>query len=313
MTGLVLGTMTFGDTVDLERARTMVDVALGNGITAIDTANGYAGGRSEEMLGEILRGRRHQVTIATKAGIYPGDAGGEPLLSRKGIRTSLEASLRRLGTDRVDLFYLHQPDRSVPLEETASGLAALVNDGLIGAIGVSNYAAWQISDVSTACLAAGAPQPVVAQQLYNLVARRIEAEYVEYAATHGLDTIVYNPLGGGLLTGRHSFDDSPGEGRFGSSAVSQMYRDRYWSRPLFDAVTSLSTVAADARLTLPELSLRWLLSRDVVTAVLLGGSKPEQLLSNITAAQQGPLPSDVLDACDEVGRALSGPMPAYNR
>jgi aryl-alcohol dehydrogenase-like predicted oxidoreductase len=313
MTGLVLGTMTFGDTVDLDRARTMVDVALGNGITAIDTANGYVGGRSEEMLGEILRGRWDAVTVATKAGIYPGDAGGEPLLSAKGIRSSLEASLRRLGADRVDQFYLHQPDRSVPVEETAGALAALVNDGLIGAIGVSNYAAWQITDVSAACVAAGAPRPVVAQQLYNLVARRIEAEYVEYAATHGLDTIVYNPLGGGLLTGRHSFDDSPGEGRFGSSALSQMYRDRYWSRPLFDAVSSLSTIAADAGLTLPELSLRWLQSRDVVTAVLLGGSKPEQLLSNITAARQGRLPQDVLDACDEVGRVLSGPMPAYNR
>lgn len=313
MTRLVLGTMTFGDTVDLDRARTMVDVALGNGITAIDTANGYAGGRSEEMLGEVLRGRWDEVTVATKAGIYPGDAGGEPLLSAKGIRSSVEASLRRLGTDRVDLFYLHQPDRSVPVEETAGALAALVNDGLIGAIGVSNYAAWQITDVATACVAAGAPRPVVAQQLYNLVARRIETEYVEYAATHRLDTVVYNPLGGGLLTGRHSFDDSPGEGRFGSSALSQLYRDRYWSRPLFDAVSSLSTIAADAGLTLPELSLRWLLSRDVVTAVLLGGSKPEQLLSNITAAQQGRLPQDVLDACDEVGRVLSGPMPAYNR
>ncbi|TCO40477.1 aryl-alcohol dehydrogenase-like predicted oxidoreductase [Kribbella antiqua] len=313
MTDLVLGTMTFGDTVDLDRARTMVDVALGNGITAIDTANGYAGGRSEEMLGEILRGRWEEVTIATKAGVYPGDAGGRPLLSGKGIRSSLEASLRRLGTDRVDLFYLHQPDRSVPLEETAGALADAVRDGLIGAIGVSNYAAWQITDVSTACVAAGAPRPVVAQQLYNLVARRIEAEYVEYAATHRLDTIVYNPLGGGLLTGRHSFDDSPDEGRFGSSALSQMYRDRYWSRPLFEAVSSLSTIAADAGLTLPELSLRWLLSRDVVTAVLLGGSKPEQLLSNIAATQQGPLPQDVLDACDEVGRVLSGPMPAYNR
>jgi aryl-alcohol dehydrogenase-like predicted oxidoreductase len=291
----------------------MVDVALGNGITTIDTANSYVGGRSEEMLGEILRGRWDEVTVATKAGIYPDDAGGEPLLSAKGIRSSLEASLRRLGTDRVDQFYLHQPDRSVPVEETAGALAALVNDGLIGAIGVSNYAAWQITDVSAACVAAGAPRPVVAQQLYNLVARRIEAEYVEYAATHGLDTIVYNPLGGGLLTGRHSFDDGPGEGRFGSSALSQMYRDRYWSRPLFDAVSSLSTIAADAGLTLPELSLRWLLSRDVVTAVLLGGSKPEQLLSNITAARQGRLPQDVLDACDEVGRVLSGPMPAYNR
>ncbi len=313
MTRLVLGTMTFGDTVDLDRARTMVDVALGNGITSIDTANGYAGGRSEEMLGEILRGRSDDVTIATKAGIYLDDAGGQPLLSGKGLRWSLEASLRRLGTDHVDLFYLHQPDRSVPLEETAGALADAVRGGLIGAIGVSNYAAWQITDVSTACVAAGAPRPVVAQQLYNLVARRIETEYVEYAATHGLDTIVYNPLGGGLLTGRHSFDDNPGEGRFGSSALSQMYRERYWSRPLFDAVSTLSTIAADAGLTLPELSLRWLLSRDVVTAVLLGGSKPEQLLSNITAAQQGRLPQDVLDACDEVGRVLSGPMPAYNR
>ncbi|TDO46787.1 aryl-alcohol dehydrogenase-like predicted oxidoreductase [Kribbella sp. VKM Ac-2527] len=313
MTRLVLGTMTFGDTVDLDCARSMVDLAVANGVTSIDTANGYAGGRSEEMLGEILRGRSDDVTIATKAGIYPGDAGGRPLLSGQGIRSSLEASLRRLGTDRVDLFYLHQPDRSVPLEETAGALADAVRDGLIGAIGVSNYAAWQITDVSTACVAAGAPRPVVAQQLYNLVARRIETEYVEYATTHSLDTIVYNPLGGGLLTGRHSFDDTPGEGRFGSSALSQMYRDRYWSRPLFDAVSSLSTIAADAGLTLPELSLRWLLSRDVVTAVLLGGSKPEQLLSNIAAAQQGRLPEDVLDACDEVGRVLSGPMPAYNR
>lgn len=313
MNQLVLGTMTFGDTVDLDRARSMVDVALGNGVTSIDTANGYAGGRSEEMLGEILRGRWDDVTVATKAGIYPGDAGGHPLLSRKGIRASLEASLRRLGTDRVDLFYLHQPDRSVPHAETAEALADVVRDGLVGAIGVSNYAAWQITDVADACAAAGAPRPVVAQQLYNLVARRIESEYVEYAAAHELATVVYNPLGGGLLTGRHSFDADPGEGRFGSSALSQMYRDRYWSRPLFEAVEALSGIASEAALSLPELSLRWLLSREVVTAVLLGGSKPEQLLSNINAARQGPLPQDVLDACDEVGQVLSGPMPPYNR
>ncbi|WP_427892382.1 aldo/keto reductase [Kribbella sp. GL6] len=310
---LVLGTMTFGDTVELDRAREILDVALGNGVTAIDTANGYAGGRSEEMLGELLRGRRDEVTIATKAGIYPGDANGEPLLSAKALRSSVEASLRRLGTDRVDLFYLHQPDRSVPIEETAGALAALVQDGLIGEIGVSNYAAWQITDVADACAAAGAPRPVVAQQLYNLVARRIEAEYVEYAATHDVRTIVYNPLGGGLLTGRHSFGDSPGEGRFGSSALSQMYRERYWNQALFEAVSSLATIASDAGLTLPELSLRWLLSREVVDGVLLGGSKPEQLLSNIASARRGPLPADVLEACAEVGRVLSGPMPAYNR
>lgn len=310
---LVLGTMTFGDTADLDTAREMVDLAIESGVTSVDTANGYAGGRSEEMLGELLRGRWGEVTVATKAGIYAGDAGGAPLLSRKGIRTSLEASLRRLQTDRVDLFYLHQPDRSVPVEETAEALAELVRDGLVGALGVSNYAAWQIGDLSAACAAVGAPAPVVAQQLYNLVARRIEAEYAEYATTHHLATVVYNPLGGGLLTGRHTFDEAPGEGRFGSSALSKMYRDRYWNRPMFEAVEALSSIAADAGLPLAELALRWLLSRELVSAVLLGGSKPEQLRSNLAAAAKGALPQDVMDACDEVGRVLNGPMPAYNR
>lgn len=201
----------------------------------------------------------------------------------------------------------------MPLAETAAALADLVSDGLVGAVGVSNYAAWQISDVRAACAAAGAPPPVVAQQLYNLVARRIEDEYSEYASTHELATVVYNPLGGGLLTGRHTLEDPPGEGRFGSSALSRMYRERYWNRPVFDAVAALSRIAGEAGVSLPELSLRWLLSRDVVSAVLLGGSKPEQLRENIRAAAGGALPPDVLDACDEVGRVLAGPMPAYNR
>ena len=310
---LVLGTMTFGDTADAATSRAMVDAALESGITSLDTANGYAATRTEEILGEVLAGRRDQVTLATKAGIYPGDTGGSPLLSRKGIRSSLEASLRRLRTDHVDLFYLHQPDRTVTVEETAEALAEVVSAGLAKAVGVSNFAAWQIADLTVACEQVGGPRPVVAQQLYNLVARRVEDEYAEYATTHGLATIVYNPLGGGLLTGRHRFDADPGDGRFGSSALSSMYRDRYWNRSLFEAVDALSTIASDAGLGLPELSLRWLLSRPVVTSVLLGGSKPDQLRANIAAAGRGPLPVDIVAACDEVGATLAGPMPAYNR
>ena len=310
---LALGTMTFGDTVEAGVARTMVDVALDAGVTSIDTANGYAAGRSETMLGEILRGRRDRVLLATKAGIYPGDAGGHPLLSRAGLRASLEASLRRLGTDRVDLYYLHQPDRSVPLDETTAALAEVVDAGLVGAIGVSNYAAWQIGDVALACERAGAPRPVVAQQLYNLLARRVESEYAEFAETHQIATIVYNPLGGGLLTGRHRFDGDPGEGRFGSSALAAMYRQRYWNKSLFEAVDALGVIAAEAGVSLPELSLRWLLHRPLVSAVLLGGSKPAQLQENIASAARGRLPDDVIAACDDVGAALAGPMPAYNR
>jgi aryl-alcohol dehydrogenase-like predicted oxidoreductase len=310
---LVLGTMTFGDTVDVETARTMVDTALAAGITALDTANGYAAGRSEEMLGEILHGRRDAATIATKAGIYPGDAGEAPLLSARGLRSSLEASLRRLRTDHVDVYYLHQPDRSVPLEETVSALGELVAEGKVRAIGVSNFSAWQIGDVYTACDALGAPRPILAQQLYNLVARRVEAEYVEFATTKGLATIVYNPLGGGLLTGRHSFTESPAQGRFGDSALATMYKDRYWNAETFAVIDALGAIAAQAGITLPELSLRWLLSKPVVSAVLLGGSKPTQLEANITAAQAGPLPDDVVAACDEAGLAIAGSMPGYNR
>ena len=310
---LVLGTMTFGDTADLETARTMVETAIEAGVTHIDTANGYAGGKSETMLGEILRDRWHEVTLATKVGIYAGDAGGSPLLSREGIQRSLRASLERLGTDHVDLLYLHQPDRTVPLDETAVALREVVDSGLVSAIGVSNFAAWQVADVEAACDRAGAPRPVIAQQLYNLVARRIESEYAEFAATHHLATVVYNPLGGGLLTGRHRFDEAPSEGRFGTSALAQMYKDRYWNESLFDAVGALDAIAREAGLGLPELALRWLLSRPVVNAVLLGGSKPEQLRANLEAGARGPLPQDVLDAVDEVGATLHGPMPAYNR
>ena len=310
---LLLGTMTFGDTVDLDTARTMVDTALDAGITSLDTANGYAAGRSEEMLGEILAGRRDAATVATKAGIYPGDAGGAPLLSAAGLRSSLEASLRRLRTDYVDVYYLHQPDRSVPIDETVTALGELVKEGKVRAIGVSNFSAWQVGDVFAACDALGTPRPVLAQQLYNLVARRIEAEYAEFATTKGLATIVYNPLGGGLLTGRHSFSESPTEGRFGSSALSTMYKDRYWNAETFAVIETLGAIAAEAGITLPELSLRWLLSKPVVTAVLLGGSKPHQLEANITAAQAGPLPADVVAACDQAGLAIAGSMPGYNR
>ena len=231
----------------------------------------------------------------------------------RGFAPRWKRSLRRLGTDYVDLFYLHQPDRSVPLEETAAALADAVAAGQVRAIGVSNYSAWQIGDVAVACEQAGAPRPVIAQQLYNLLARRVEDEYAEFAQTHQLATIVYNPLGGGLLTGKHQFDSNPGEGRFGTSAVAAMYRERYWNKGLFDAVDALSEIAAGAGLPLPELALRWVLHRPIVTSVLLGGSKPAQLQANIAAAAKGPLADDVITACDEIGAALAGPMPAYNR
>ena len=313
ISSLALGTMTFGDTVDAAGAAAMVDAALEAGITVIDTANAYVGGATEEVLAPLLAGRRDRVILASKAGMPHPDAGEHAPLSAPALRASLEGSLRRLDTERIDLYYLHKPDRETPLDETLTTIAELVRAGKIGALGVSNYAAWQISELNQVADAVGAPRPVVAQQLYNLVARRIEEEYLEFASTSGLHTMVYNPLGGGLLTGKHSFTETPGEGRFGSSDLSAIYKERYWDQQLFSAIATLGVIADDANIPLVELSFRWLISQSVVGSILLGGSHTAQLEANIRAAAQGPLPDDVLTACDAVGRALRGPMPAYNR
>jgi len=310
---LVLGTMTFGDTVNPADAAGMVDTALDAGITVIDTANGYAGGASEEILAPLLQSRREAVVLASKAGIPHPDAGEHSPLSAEGLRLAVEGSLRRLGTEKLDLLYLHQPDRQAPLEETMTAVGALITEGKVGALGVSNYAAWQISELNRIADAVGTPRPVIAQQLYNLLATRIEDEYLEFAQQTDLLTMVYNPLGGGLLTGKHSFTEAPTEGRFGSSRLAPMYKQRYWDERLFAAISELREIADAAQLPLVELSFRWLLSKPGVGAVLLGGSRVTQLRDNIEAAARGPLPADIVEACDSVSGALRGPMPKYNR
>lgn len=310
---LVLGTMTFGDTVDASGAAKMLDAALDAGITHIDTANGYAGGESERILAELLATRRDKVTLATKAGMPNPDAGENSPLSPKGLRLSVEASLARLRTDYVDLFYLHQPDRATPIADTLTTVAELVKEGKIRALGVSNFAAWQIAEANHVADEVGSPRPIVAQQLYNLLARRIEEEYAEFADATGLITMVYNPLGGGLLTGKHSLDEAPADGRFGDSRLATMYRERYWNTAIFDAIAGLSAIAKQAGIPLTELALRWLVSKPATGPLLLGGSKVEHLQANIAALGHGPLEDEVVSACDEIGAALRGPMPNYNR
>src|SRR5262249_47194702 len=159
------GTMSFGDTADIETARRVMDYVLDIGITAIDTANTY----NESVLAPLLTGRRDRILLATKAGMPHPDAEGWPPLSARALRACVEGSLRRLGTDHIDLLYLHKPDRSASLTETLSTVAELRTEGKIGALGVSNYSAWQTLDVINVAAEIGTPGPVVAQQLYNLV------------------------------------------------------------------------------------------------------------------------------------------------
>jgi aryl-alcohol dehydrogenase-like predicted oxidoreductase len=146
-----------------------------------------------------------------------------------------------------------------------------------------------------------------------MLARRLDEEYAEYAATSGLATMVYTPLAGGLLTGRHTFDAPAGHGRFGDASNAQLYRERYWDQRLFQAVDRLTGIASTAGVPLAELALRWTISRPVTRSVLLGASRVDQFTANVAALGNGPLDADVLAAIDEVGADLRGPMPAYNR
>jgi aryl-alcohol dehydrogenase-like predicted oxidoreductase len=310
---LVLGTMTFGSQVDRSGAAEMLDACRDAGVTMVDTANVYNAGAAEEMLGDLLAGR-DGLRLATKVGMPHADAGDHAPLSASAIRACVEGSLRRLRTDRVELLYLHQPDRSTPVEETLAAVDALVRAGTVGALGVSNYAAWQIAELLRVASQGGFTAPTVSQPIYNLIARRIEDEYVEFAAGAGLTNIVYNPLGGGLLTGKHDFGSGPESGgRFGDGALGATYRQRYWNERLFEAVRALGDVAAAAGLTPIELAFRWLLGRPAVDAVLLGASSVAHLRTNLEAASGPPLDDATLAACDDVWARLYGPAPAYNR
>lgn len=310
---LVLGTMTFGAQVDRGAAAEMVARCRDAGVTMFDTANSYGTGASEEVLGAVVAPFRGEVLIASKVFNRMGDAPDEWGLRRPAIEKALEATLRRLGTDHLDLYYLHAPDREAPLEETLEAMASAVAAGKVRAVGMSNYAAWQLAEARCLTERNGWPAVHVSQPLYNLLSRRIEDEYAEFSQRYAMHKIVYNPLAGGLLTGKHTDPARPeAGGRFGAE-LGTMYRDRYWNGPQFAAVEALRGIAADAGLTLVELAFRWLLGRPLVDSILLGASRLEQLEVNLAAADGPPLEQDVLAACDDVWASLRGAAPTYNR
>ena len=305
-----LGTMTFGDQADEAESVRMVNQALDAGVSFFDTANAYNAGESERLLGKALQGKRDEVVVATKAfnpmGPGPNDCG----LSARHLVRALDDSLRRLGMDHVDLYQLHQPDYTTPLEETLAAMDCLVRSGKVRYVGASNYAAWQLCQAMWLCDKRSWAPVVSVQPMYNLLARGIEPEMLPFCREFGLGVMVYNPLAGGLLTGKHRKGAPPAAGtRF---ALKEMYRGRYWHVRLFNAVERLRAVADEAGLSLIELSLQWLRSQPDVTCIILGASSTEQLSENL-AACQGDLTEDVRERCDEAWEELRGPIPQYNR
>jgi aryl-alcohol dehydrogenase-like predicted oxidoreductase len=286
---LILGTMNFGKRTEEREARRIVDRALERGITLLDTANAYVGGEGERILGRLLQGKRHQALIATKVGLsriggsdsgLMQSGGRSEGLSRARILAACEESLRRLQTDVIDIYFLHAPDAATPLEESLSALQTLLQAGKIRAFATSNYASWQLVELISWCDRERMERPVFAHQIYNLLVRQLEIEYFAFAAKYGTHTTAYNPLAGGVLTGKHRRGEPPRASRFDENP---MYQRRYWTERLFSEVDAYRRVAEAAGLTLTELSYAWLGTRPGVDSIIIGPGTLEHLDDAIAA------------------------------
>jgi len=307
------GTMTFGAQVDEASAASIVDACLDAGINFFDTANVYNAGESEAILGRLIKGRRDRIVLASKVRGKMGDGADQQGLGRAAILRAIDDSLRRLQTDYLDLYYLHQPDYGVPVEETLEAMDRIVRAGKVRYPATSNYAAWQVVQLLSICEKHGYRPPFVSQPMYNLLARGMEQEYVPMCKEFGVSTVVYNPLAGGLLTGKQNREQPEAGTRFANPQTSRMYMDRYWHAAYFDAVERLREAATEAGRSLVSVALNWLLHHTKTDCIILGASKLEQLKHNLKALDDGPLPAETLGACDQAWEGLRGVTPKYNR
>jgi aryl-alcohol dehydrogenase-like predicted oxidoreductase len=301
--------MNFGKRTPEPEARRIVDRALEAGIDLLDTANVYVDGESERIVGRAIKGRRDRVRVATKVG-FGRVAGRQEGLSRGRILAAIDDSLRRLETDYVDLYYLHVPDHQTPIEESLAAMHELLRAGKARAWGVSNYASWQILEMIHLADAAGMPRPADAQQLYCLLHRQLDVEFFAFAKKYGVHTTVYNPLAGGLLAGKHTFDDASQKGsRF---EENKLYQGRYWSRPMFDHVEALKGLAREAGLTLVELAYAWIAGRPGVDSILVGPGTVEHLEDALRAIDKT-IDPELAKKIDALYRSTLGTQSDYVR
>jgi aryl-alcohol dehydrogenase-like predicted oxidoreductase len=289
---LCLGTMTFGLQCDEPSAVAILDRAAEGGIDFIDTSDAYplggdlsTRGITEEILGRWLRGKRDRFILATKCfaptGPSPFDAGN----SRKHILAAIDASLRRLQTDYIDLYQLHGYDPATPIDETLGALDDLVHQGKVRYIGCSNFLTYQLVRAIGRSETLRLARFDSVQPRYNLLFRQIEREMLPFCSEEGVGVIPYNPLAGGLLSGKHSRTAPPPEGtRFTLGSAAKTYQDRYWHDREFGTVDVLRQLAKEAGVSLVTLSVAWVLANEAVTAPIIGASHPDQLGPSLAAA-----------------------------
>ena len=290
---LCLGTMTFGLQCDEKTSFAILEAAAAQGVTFLDTADAYPlggkledAGRTEEILGKWLKGRREQFVVATKCSGKMGAAPWQQGTSRKHVLHAIDASLKRLGTDYVDLYQVHHFDAGTPVDETVEAFDAVVKSGKARYVGVSNYHAYRVARSLGRAEALGLTKLASVQPRYNLLFRQLERELLPLCAEEGLAVIPYKPLAGGLLTGKHKRAAPPPEGsRFTLGAAGKMYAERYWQEREFATVDELVGLAKAAGVEPATLAVAWVLAHPAVTSPLIGASRPEQLKASIAAAE----------------------------
>jgi 1-deoxyxylulose-5-phosphate synthase len=303
---LCLGTMTFGYQSDVETSVAIMDEAADAGITFFDTADVYplgasaeAFGRTEEIVGDWMQGRRDRFIIASKCffptGPMPWDGGN----SRQNIMRAVEASLRRLRTDHIDLYQVHSWDPDTPIDETLRALDDLVTSGKVRYVGCSNTLAYQLARSIGRSEVLGVSRFESVQPRYNLLFRENERELFPLCAEEDVAVIPFNPLAGGFLTGKHR-SGAPTEGtRFTLGHAAGRYQERYWHDAMFRTVEAFQAIAEEAGIPMATLAVRWVLANPVITSPILGASRPDQLAAPIAALDE-PLDADVKRQLDEL-------------
>lgn len=288
---LCLGTMTFGFQTDEETSRAILAKAADAGVNFLDTADVYplggglpTAGRTEEIVGRWLKGQRDRFIVATKCVGRVGPNAWDQGASRKHILDAIDASLRRLGTDYVDLYQLHSDDRDTPIDETLEALDVVVRSGKARYIGVSNYLAYRLARALGRADVRGLTRFVSVQPRYALLFREIERELLPLAQEEGLGVIPYNPLAGGLLTGKHRFGEPTPGTRFTLGTAAANYQQRYWNERAFATVERLKGIAAEAGQPLTTVAVAWVLANPVITSAIIGASRPDQLDATLAAA-----------------------------
>lgn len=293
----ILGTMTFSDQVDHDVASSMISAFKKSGHKELDSAYVYCGGKTEKLLGDLNKiGVLDDCAIATK--VNPKEGG----LTTESINRQFSTSLTSMGLESADLLYLHQPDLDTPIIQSLEALNEHHQAGRFQRFGLSNYAAWQVAEIAGICEKRGFMMPTVYQGMYNAITRDVERELFKCLEHYNIAFYVYNPLAGGMLTGKHqNVSATPADGRFSGNAE---YQKRYWKDDTFQAVDTFTEACSKENINPASAALRWLahhsdLSNDKGDAIILGASSMGHFEQNLQALQEGPLPSTIVEALDK--------------